>query len=1152
MSQDLAGLRESVTSSSNCLLGIKPHTHTRIVPERPLIIFNNPSAPLLSMRSLTAIKLYVLIPLAVVMGGVVLFGDQFHGQKVHEVHRLSYQINLTDWDNNTKEKVDVLSYSLYGSDPRYTEGVLHNSKLYHQIYPGWQMRVYHDNSVPVSIITELTNNGVDMHNMSTSKQNKRSWRFLASIDPNVDKFCSRDCDSRLSLRERVAVLEWENSNYSFHVMRDHPSHALFGMSAGMWCSRVNFTNVFIDLPKSEDFFADTNWLNSHLWPVVSKNVLQHDSFSCLQYAGSRPFPVARRGWEHVGSVYIDGKLRESDVDVLRRTKQPEACRDRISYSDKSLHKLMSKNTESHATKTWVSMSICLDQNTELHGKSATPYHQAAILSSWVWQNRVEVNVVVQVVSSMITIENHNIVQTLKKQDTLVKHTQNLSSLDCPTSSQVARLGAYKFPEISSNDLIIVADVDAFPISKHVFDPLIFFPQRKVWVWQHLYSEQSGDTFPISFIAMRSSDWSTIFDCNIIDDPKCIPNWKAYASPAVENSIWGLDQRMITKALLKKHRCSVNNEMVWKRVGLSFEPFDDSLICFHGDANHRHGEMDPSKRHWIHMRRESTISDVRLALGLHNTNCTQKIKFRDIGGVQVATAKEEVPRADGDEAIQSIVDNIEDSPRSHGIVVDVGGLYGDFGLQAASKLRQPTYIFEPQNCFVNLIQESIWKNNMNNFVFVKHAAISPSKSVQMQTVNADGLVHITKHNTQSITVQGISLDEEFQTKTILLLKIDVEGYEGDVLQTMNKIFQEQRIQNIIFEYTPYQFQHRGTDYEQLISTMYARGAIQCFALHRKKPFLYAVSKNNSYAFYMAMLESHMQTDIWCSFNNNVTICPYKNCFVWNADVNLLTNNGGKTWKQTNHLGVTANNVQCNSNYSRSVTNNPNAIYQMLITGCGYSATGFYAKAFQLAGYNIGHEQKGRDGSSAWIAIAQNDTREFAWNPTEEFQHIFMLVRHPLKVIQSQKSTKWDFIIRNQGISGQIDISMEVNMDKKQFEKMRAEFKTLIWWTTFTERAYKISQCYMRAEDSSPQQLKELCINAHFKNCNKVDWLTIFRNVRFTNSHRCHDIKKKNEFEECIHQTPTQLQWPKAETEHEHFIVDRALKLCKKFYTDCNNN
>ena len=31
----------------------------------------------------------------------------------------------------------------------------------------------------------------------------------------------------------------------------------------------------------------------------------------------------------MGSVYIDGKLRESDVDVLRRTKQPEACRDKI-------------------------------------------------------------------------------------------------------------------------------------------------------------------------------------------------------------------------------------------------------------------------------------------------------------------------------------------------------------------------------------------------------------------------------------------------------------------------------------------------------------------------------------------------------------------------------------------------------------------------------------------------------------------------------------------------------------------------------------------------------------------------------------------------------------------------------------------------------
>ena len=40
--------------------------------------------------------------------------------------------------------------------------------------------------------------------------------------------------------------------------------------------------------------------------------------------------------------------------------------------------------------------------------------------------------------------------------------------------------------------------------------------------------------------------------------------------------------------------------------------------------------------------------------------------------------------------------------------------------------------------------------------------------------------------------------------------------------------------------------------------------------------------------------------------------------------------------------------------------------MLITGCGYSATGIMARAFTAAGYDIGHEIVGRDGTSTWFA------------------------------------------------------------------------------------------------------------------------------------------------------------------------------------------
>jgi hypothetical protein len=50
------------------------------------------------------------------------------------------------------------------------------------------------------------------------------WRFLTLSDPLVDVTIFRDLDSNFSERETAAVKEWLSSNYTLHVMRDHPSH----------------------------------------------------------------------------------------------------------------------------------------------------------------------------------------------------------------------------------------------------------------------------------------------------------------------------------------------------------------------------------------------------------------------------------------------------------------------------------------------------------------------------------------------------------------------------------------------------------------------------------------------------------------------------------------------------------------------------------------------------------------------------------------------------------------------------------------------------------------------------------------------------------------------------------------------------------------
>lgn len=54
--------------------------------------------------------------------------------------------------------------------------------------------------------------------------NKRLWRYLALLDNKVDVALMRDADARITPRELTALLEWMESEYTFHVMRDHQEH----------------------------------------------------------------------------------------------------------------------------------------------------------------------------------------------------------------------------------------------------------------------------------------------------------------------------------------------------------------------------------------------------------------------------------------------------------------------------------------------------------------------------------------------------------------------------------------------------------------------------------------------------------------------------------------------------------------------------------------------------------------------------------------------------------------------------------------------------------------------------------------------------------------------------------------------------------------
>jgi|TARA_R110000744_G_scaffold167999_1_gene285563 hypothetical protein len=117
----------------------------------------------------------------------------------------------------------LISFTLYGQDPKYVEGMFRNLELKEQFYPDWEVIVFHDNSVANDVIERL-GSAATLRNVSGYGIFPASWRFLAYDEDNMERFISRDADSRLSQREADAVTDWEDSEKILHVMRDHPHH----------------------------------------------------------------------------------------------------------------------------------------------------------------------------------------------------------------------------------------------------------------------------------------------------------------------------------------------------------------------------------------------------------------------------------------------------------------------------------------------------------------------------------------------------------------------------------------------------------------------------------------------------------------------------------------------------------------------------------------------------------------------------------------------------------------------------------------------------------------------------------------------------------------------------------------------------------------
>lgn len=206
----------------------------------------------------------------------------------------------------------IIAFSLWGNKPIYNVGAIKNAELAKELYPQWICRYYVGTSTPLDTIKKL--NSLD--NTEVIQMNLEGdwtgmfWRFYPSSDDDVEIMLSRDCDSRLSVREMLAVNEWINSDKGFHIMRDHPYHNI-EILGGMWGVKNNVLpnmKLLIDEYLKGNFWqVDQNFLKEIIYPKIKDNVMVHD-----EYFENKPFPSKRINYEFVGDVFDENDKRHPE------------------------------------------------------------------------------------------------------------------------------------------------------------------------------------------------------------------------------------------------------------------------------------------------------------------------------------------------------------------------------------------------------------------------------------------------------------------------------------------------------------------------------------------------------------------------------------------------------------------------------------------------------------------------------------------------------------------------------------------------------------------------------------------------------------------------------------------------------------------------
>lgn len=138
-------------------------------------------------------------------------------------------------------------------------------------------------------------------------------------------------------------------------------------------------------------------------------------------------------------------------------------------------------------------------------------------------------------------------------------------------------------------------------------------------------------------------------------------------------------------------------------------------------------------------------------------------------------------------------------RKKDLFIDIGANIGSYTILASAEIGAKTISIEPAPSTFGFLKDNILLNNILNSVEAHNIGLAKNKGHIRFTDNLDTVNHVaTNKDENTIKIKVNSLDKIIGKRNPSLIKIDVEGFELEILKGSNNTLKKQSLKAIIIE------------------------------------------------------------------------------------------------------------------------------------------------------------------------------------------------------------------------------------------------------------------------------------------------------------------------------------------------------------------